>query len=361
MAQSTDESTGVFRCEQCGRKAGPDMITCPERPAGRCPYNLEEVSASKASCLVMTMAVFGLAVAILMLSLGQGDLFFTLLGMIAGGVLVALAVLGVANMASEPAYLVVNPVTGATWTRVKLLNRTYSEQITLPTRPVEIDFRADFPLHLNYPASIAALATERLDEQAVRQQAIALVERTLTALLAQGWLAMNYCQRYEAYFGGPMKLDATRYLVVPGPHAGAPLTGLLETRIVQLVDDWHNRQLSQPVKIKLLAVGWHLPPRQGIEVQDLVYRIFEKGELDPYRWLLEWVRQDALNQGLWERVPSDWRRSRTTYTIPPHVQALKSERERLRGIHDWLLESQPDLMYAVRRAVELAFDDREAS
>lgn len=350
---------GEFRCEKCGRRAGPEMIACPERPADACPYAFEEVSSSKGGCLVATGIAFALAALVFVLGVSQGDGMIALAAALAALGLGAAGVFGVFTLLSDSAPMLLNQDTGASWTRVSLLGRTFSEQITFPPCPVLID---DAPLlDLSVPPSTALLDPEiaaRGSEAEVRQHARDVLELTLAALIGQQALTLEVSASCSAYLNRPVKLTATRYLLEPGLGADA-VSGALEERLVRTAAEWRTRCQEERARLLSPGVNWRFPAPRTIEVHQLVVCLYDADPIDPYRWLIDLVHQDALARGVWERIPSDWRRGQTSYTVP-QAHRVQAESQSIRALYDWLVQAQPVLMLAIRRQIEQGFRARQA-
>ena len=345
-----------LRCEQCGRAAGAEMIACPERASGGCPYLLEQVGGGKGSCLVLTVLVLLLALVVLVVGVQQGDVFSTMLALVVALGLGSAGVLGIANLLSKPSNMLFNQETGAAWSHIELLGRVYTEQITLPAQPVDLGIETH--LALDYPSSVAALRPDLLNSDG---HAVQVLTCTLVSLLGRGLLAVRMAQRFKAVLGGPYKLDAVLYLLEPGPQAGREVVaGALEGRIMRAVLEWHFNSVDADRHVRLLTVGWTFPPRHGIQIHSLVYELFDHEELEPTGWLVQLVHQDALTKGLWQRVASDWRRGRSYYEISPHVSRMKDECDRVLALRNRLSQTHPGLVAAIQAQVEQGIRARQA-
>ncbi|MBN1678995.1 MAG: hypothetical protein JW966_01800 [Anaerolineae bacterium] len=353
MAHTRTSFEGEFRCERCGRAAGPDMINCPERAQGTCPYVLETASGGRGASLA-TLVLLVLALMVLVFVSRQDDVFTALVGLVIALGLGAVGFLGVVTLLANPADLLINKDTGASWYKVKFAKRTLSHAITLPTEPVDLHLLLGRPLA--YPPSLSSLRPGVTSETDSQQHAIELLELTLVGLLAQGLLSVRIGRRYTSFFGRPLQLNSVQYLFEPGPKTGrVVIESALEGRIMQAVTKWHFRSLdANEVEIKLITVGWQFPPRHGIEIKRLAGHVFDGGENNPYRWLVELVRRDALaNQTVVETLPG----------LPPQPNPavagmLRTENAALRVLYDEMRRTHPHFVRELRQQITIGLASR---
>lgn len=357
MSQRTNST---FRCEQCQRHAGPEMIACPERPTDMCPYELEDVAVGRLTWAVSSGIVLAIAVVGAWWSLRIADPFFALLvGLVALG-LGVIGIIGVLFVFASPAVVLVNRDTGASWTRVTLAGRTFSKQITTPVEPLNLGLVLGRPLA--FPASIAAVRSDLrgMPREEMSAHAMNILESALVALLAQDLITVKVGRRYESYFGRPLTLDSIKYLLEPGPRAGKQvIEGELEGRLLRTLLEERYQGLDTPDALRLMTANWQFPPRRGMEARVLIYRLFDRDELEPYRWLVELVHADAVARDVLHRVPADWRRGHTRYDVTSNDDMrLRRERIALREMRDGLWHTHPDFMRALRSQMERACQER---
>jgi hypothetical protein len=295
----------TLRCGRCGREAGPEMLSCPERPLGACPYELHQQVAipmkGSLGCLIFAIALTSIMAAVLGFTTGwlwAGALELPLFG----GVLLWLLL---------RRKTLLDPTTGATWGRVALLGAELS-RVVIP-RLDRLDLRLEPLEPLMLPASVAALTNESgtpLTEayhSAMRAgwekrvadlpkppswDGVYMLTAAFAGLLASGAVEVYRGQMVKRGFKlgqlGMADRQETVYLVRPG--AGAEeACGTLEERIVARLLGWG----SYPESLK-----WPFGP----PIYDLVYALFDTDKSTPGRWLATLAVDDAAERGLGQMV-----------------------------------------------------------
>jgi hypothetical protein len=291
----------TLRCGRCGREAGPEMLGCPDRPLGVCPYELHQQVAIRMrgslGCLILAIVLTSFtAVA---LGFSAGWLWAGVVELVMfGGVLLWL-------LARRKTLL--DPATGATWQRVALLGAELS-RVAIP-RLDRLDLRLEPFEPLMLPASVAALTNESgtpLTEayhsamQVGWEKRVAdlpkppswdgvyMLTATFAGLLAAGAVEVYRGQMVKRGFKlgqlGMADKEETVYLVRPGAGAEAAC-GALEERIVERLLGWK----SNPEALK-----WPFGP----PIYDLVYALFDVDKSTPGRWLASLAVDDASERGL---------------------------------------------------------------
>lgn len=360
MNPASASPDAIFRCEQCGRHTWDDLFACPERPNGGCPFLLENVGGSRLTRLAAAVVFWALALGALWLARQPDDYLTRLVVLALAAIFGAAGLLGVVSLFSEPSYLLVNRATGASWHRIILAGWTISDQITLPTEPLPLDLPLNRRLH--YPPSISALCPESgILPDDDRQRAIDITLHSLIALAAQGFLSVRIARRYDRYWGRPLKLDSVKYVLEPGPLADLDdPDGALEERLMAAVRQWPERTPASAVKIRRLAVSWQIPPRQGVEVDRLLAAIFDSDERDPYHQLVMLVEEDVLARGLCRRSDLLPTGGRAAYEIqPPHADRMREESEAVHALQAQLARTHPDLLRALRYAIDTGIESRQ--
>jgi hypothetical protein len=324
------------------------MLTCPDRAAGRCPYTRELVGGGRGACLPVTVALLALAAGVLWWAVGQTDFSAQVLGLILALGLAAAGIVGVLYLRSGPAVMLVNRETGASWSQITLGRWTFSEQVTLPTEPLDLDLHAGYAPR--YPPSAAALcvmAASRIDDL---YRATDVVEHTLIALIALDLLRVQVGRRLVSFWGRPLHYDSSKYLLVPGPRTGqTTLSGALELRLLRVVTEAHFQDLDDRATVKLLTTAWHFPPKTGIEVQSLLERLYEHDEPDPAGWLLDLVRVDVSGRDLCLHERGEGLIQ--PRVAPQHLDRMRVEAGEIQVLWDALAQAHPDFMRTLRRQI----------
>ncbi|MEJ2150421.1 MAG: hypothetical protein P8Z40_13210 [Chloroflexota bacterium] len=295
----------TLRCGRCGREAGPEMLGCPERPLGACPYELHQQVAARMKgslgCLVIASALASITAVMLGLSAGwlwAGAIELILLG----GVLLWL-------LARRKTLL--DPATGATWQRVALLGAEL-DRVVIP-RLDQLDLCLEPYKPLMLPSSVAALTNEsgtphteayHSAMQAGWEKRVAdlpkppswdgvyMLTAAFAGLLAAGAVEVYQGQLLKRGFKlrrlGMADQEETVYLVRSGAGAEAAC-GALEERIVERLRGWGARSE---------AVRWPFGP----PIYDLVYVLFDADKSTPGRWLASLAVDDATERGLGRMV-----------------------------------------------------------
>ena len=324
------------------------MLTCPERPAGRCPYTREMVGGGRGACLPVTTALLALAVGALWCMLGQTDFSAQVIGFgiaLGSG---AAGIVGVLYLRSGPAVMLVNHETGASWSQITLGRWTFSEQVTLPPGPLDLDLHAGYAPR--YPPSAAALCVMAATRTDDLYRAVDVVEHTLIALIALDLLSVLVGRRLVSFWGRPLRYDSSKYLLVPGPRTGqATLDGALEVRLLTVVTEAHFQDLDDRAAVKLLTTAWHFPPKTGIEVQSVLERLYEHDEPDPAGWLLDLVRADVTGRDL---CLHERREGLTLQRVAPqHLDRMRVEAGEIQVLWETLAQAHPDFIRTLRRQI----------
>ena len=190
--------------------------------------------------------------------------------------------------------------------------------------------------------------------------AIDIVLHTLIALIARGLLAVRVSRRYTRYWGRPLKLDSVKYALEPGPLAElTEIDGELEGRLMVEAIQWLERTPENALSIQRLAASWQIPPDQGVEVDKLVAAIFDDNQHDPYEWLVMLVEEDTIARGLCNTPP---RRAggRAAYDIAStHAGWMAEESQAVRAAQTRLARAHPDLVRALRYAIDVGIEARQ--
>jgi len=283
---SSDDSGILFRCEQCQRLAGQDMLDCPERPVKRCPYvqtQRNTVNMDSLNILVGALVPVLLYFALFWLSLRTGlSWLYPLNGH--GGLLILLGatVLIWFDFGMQHETTLYNPRSGrmCRHSRNIVFRRVQRLQVVVGLRRLEITPpTGEKPRH---PYSIIALHPPQ------RLHAVHIVKVTLLSLLANQQLEIRHPISYRSHWGRPLKPAYHNLLVAPGSQRSETLDGDLERRIVAVVDNNLGSSITQSPL--------------GITIFELTLLIFDTAHSNPHAWLVSFVADDAIRRGMgqWE-------------------------------------------------------------
>jgi hypothetical protein len=295
----------TLRCGRCGREAGPEMLGCPERPVGLCPYEQRQQTAARRKgslgCLALAAAIASIAA--LTVGLTGGWLWAVVVEL-----LLAAVVMGWLLARQQVLF---DPATGAIWRRVAVLGGEVSRTVIPRLERLDLSLTPYEPLTL--PASVAALTTESASPltDALHAAARAGWEKRVadlptppsrdgvtlfTAALA-GLLAANAVEvrsgrllkrRFKLRTMGMVDEEEPVYLFSPGAGAEAAC-GALEERIVERLLTWEANPR---------ALDWPLGP----PVYELVYALFDGNKTMPGKWLASLAVDEASERGLGRMV-----------------------------------------------------------
>ena len=295
----------MLRCEKCGREAGLEMVNCPERPIGACPYELRQGSAIGRKYALGCLVVFGFAFVFAAVFIGA----------IAGwrwgaGAAVVLILLGMISAWAKQVTLF-NSETGAMWQRVDVFDVELARTVIGPLEPCDFTLKPLRPLEI--PASVAALqtdaATPLTDAVATMrasgsrsttpdiptppsQDGVAVFTAALAGLIAQGaarvWRGGMGKRRFKLRAMRLVDEVTTTYLLRPGEEVGVT-SGALEERIMERLIHWE----AQPA---------HADWPQGAPIYELVYALYDKDVSSPGKWLVSFAVDEAARRGIGQVV-----------------------------------------------------------
>jgi hypothetical protein len=320
----------MLHCAACGRTAGPDMIACPHRASGGCPFTLEE-GAAHSSCVGTVMMVFSLPfMGLPLVAITQET---ALLPCVSVFVLAGLGLFlyGLYNLLAYATTLT-NPQDGTYWHSVTLLNWTVRQEMVTHFTPVDLDLPPLPPL--DYPLSVASLCspTSRFE------RAVFIFNSTLLALIAQGVLSLHYAAEYQARWGSSWhRVEGSAAYRIRLESAGQRVPGVLEDRLVQAV-----RQAGP----------------SGATIYRAVYHLYEQDMPNPFGHFMGWVQRDAVRRSLGESKLL----GRFDFTRQGRA-ALDGDYATLCTLHDAANARYPGLLggfgQEVRRAISARTEDSD--
>lgn len=292
------------RCEQCGREGREAIFACPERPLGRCAYTEEwrkrKVSTLLGAVLFLLMpawlftSIIFVKPSSLGVTLGFGGMFVIFLG----GALLLFA------FRAETVGLY-HEESGIRLERTTLWGRELDHAWYSPVELVPVNLKLREPFV--HPPSFSALPA-RL-RKVSRHQAVAIVRRTLIAMLAQGYIEGRHWQIHKFKGRGRTESVHDIYTLAGTQQLGEDqLKGRLEREISQILRD--------------------RPQSEGLRIYSLVHALYGKDRDNPKTWLAKLVADDAEAQGLGHRRRGGFELDAA------HINQIQHEREMLA----WLSE-----------------------
>lgn len=373
----------TLRCESCGKQVGTEIINCPERSSGRCPYVL--IRGGPGQKRRLPMWSLGMSIAMSSVVIPLVLLYTSVLAVepvpwlpILGGTLlcvvgpVVLFVLSSRAMRGDQVTLF-DPTTGATWHRRRWLGKEREQVVVTSVEPLASN--VSLRRSLDYPPSVVALSMAVLDgfgESASR--ATGILETALVGLLARGLIGMRRAIVYRSRSGGPLELVQStgaskipswlaklgeitgqftlpesaplvgEYLVVSTEDAGeAQVDGLLEQRIMRVVRDWEKHPAAQ---------CWP----QGPTVRELVRAVYRRNYDFPRLWLTRLVERDITARGLGKRRIGLFEHR---FELDPSCASeLWREAGTIRAWYERLTQAQPGFVLELGDQVKRGIDSR---
>lgn len=353
-----------FRCERCGRLAPREMLACPDRAGGGCPYALSRTRAATSGCLGVFFLLFGLAFAGgallgLAAALRAGAAGNSIPGLVGLSAFIGvLAVVGF-GVALAGAYVILgrrttlyNSQSGATWLQYDMAGIPVATQHILAldtlTPPFDPSDFPDAPLSHAFLRPMSAFS-KGTTAAGWEEAAFELFQAALVSLWAREIVAARRVIGRRWVLGRPVQRKPGRELVfVPGPAAGwLPVAGELERRIADAVERWPDN----PAAVES-------PP--GPPVYELVRAVYEKDRTTPSLWLIQLVQKDAASAGVWRQVPHDEEKPAGLLAklarlipryepAPEHVDALQETQRQTRSALERLERAQPELVDGLKR------------
>lgn len=375
----------TFFCEHCNKEAGPEMIRCPERASGNCPYVYRQDRPNlRQSCRGWFFGIGGfltlIVASFLMLLImsrwkiiiastsGEEALIFPL-------ILCAILVMGLIGIAGGFFQVfsrwktLFNPSTGAMWQQRSLFDIKI-EQVTMTAmQPLSIDLKLprelQYRLPPKYPASIAVLCLDAVPRWPYEwnKAATDLFAAVLTLLLAQGALGVGRttvirstfgrqskehvrsCRNSRLYWRKSSKQQSGEYLLIPGSNVdAATVDGVLEQQIMKVVVEWAQQPAARELPVAPTVVDL-----AHILITDAYY---------PGDRLVRMVQDDAGARELGTISGGFFETKRKFVPNPTYVGRLKDEGEVIRALQEALWQSQLGLCSHMFDSIECAISSR---
>lgn len=332
MAQSSQPMT--YLCERCGRAVGQDILACPSRPQGHCPY-------AKKNLVPLGSRLVGvgfLLVGILSLLLGKQQDF----GL---GMLIDLGLVGIGFFRTfQTSTLLYNPISKLTWKRQALLGITLERTLILGGKPFHLDLA--LPQPSLFPPSVTKLSEIAIDKKWTVTQAADLFQTALVGLLARGLIQISQYQQYVARGRGEFRHSQDLYVFTACEETDlASIDGALERRILLVLRSWAARKGGE-------ALEWP----NGPPVYMLIRAIYDKDVSSPTQWVFDLVADDAVARA-WGQFKG-WPRKRFK-PDETHEERLRSERAIIDGLSSRFAQQQPDLSQTLAVQINEAVGSRQ--
>lgn len=348
-----------FLCERCGRDVGHDILTCPDRPQGHCPFLVVPTPSRRRylSLVGIGTAVSFLALLIfwvfrdqLMTQFVSSSAAFLFIGFLSLFFLL-IVVAGLANLLSTSS-LLYNPSSG-----LKLKSEAFlgiPRRLTLMSRgePLALDLPLPQPLFL--PPSVTKLSEIAVDSKKwTLAHATDLFRAALVGLLARGLIQTHQYRKYFARGRGELKCSQDLYVFThtAEERSIASIDGALERRILLVLNSWLMSKRYKQAK-------WRDEPLIDIpSIFELIYAVYDRDVSSPPQWVFNLVAQDAVARG-WGRLEG-WPRKRYE-TSAAYDKRFQSEREILTRLSSTFAQQQPGFSRVLDAQIQKAVRSRKA-
>lgn len=289
-ASSYPPSVAEGVCERCGQPLGPQLLNCPERSSGTCPYLVSSSGTIVEPRYGISAIIFGLAIGIV----GAIGIDFPWFSTLFAIIFVALGI----YMAWGRRVMLYNPETGQMWEQLSIFSVPVRYITTSPFTPVPSSGQISYALQ--YPVSVAMLTLyhQRRNRsiKAWISYAAQVFYATLLSLVAQEALELKVVTVRKGLF---FFISRRMFVLVPGRKAyEAPVEGLLENRILQGVLEWSQKLLPS---INFQNHVYSRKLRHCVTLHDIVLLVLRRSWSSPGRRLVSSiVGKDAAQRGLGE-------------------------------------------------------------
>lgn len=343
----------IIRCERCGHRLD-EMIECPERPAGLCPYEMRQgrvkghsqglqgIIAGATLFLVAT----GLFVAILSIA-SRHTPISALWGMTVVWVLplpllfLALVAVGGSWLTAKGLYArcgrqttLFNPKTGQQWQRGTLMGLEIERLVVTDVELLTLELEVQ---EMTHPVSISALGLSDtpgvLATLAWERYAASVVAVTLLWMVAENLVALRRGRVHRSGLGRRSR-PRDEYWVIPG-GIGEDVDSWLERRVLNLVHRWRD----QPASRECL---------HGMPIDRLVREVIPPRAYFPAQLLINMVGRDAERRGLGRVYGGLNPRFEPSASYAPQ---LRAEGRRLGDIYAQVAHSHPQLVRSLTASI----------
>jgi hypothetical protein len=349
-------------CEQCQRPAGEEMIRCPRRASGDCPYGLRRAPIDADGGLkemvwgaVLFLAVLSvvaylwgrLAGSEALGAVGALTWWFVLTPALLFFLAIAAMALLVALRGAYGRYgtrvTLFNPDTGREWRRGSLMEVEVERLVVSEVVPETLDLAPlDRP---GIPPSVAALPLDGpaagLGGLSGQDSAVELLSTTLAWMIAEGRIRVTRARVSRSRLVGK-ETTADEYLLQAGDDRTPDADGRLERKIVDVVTGWQDRGEAREFP-------------QGVPMDRLVWAVLGEYALFPARQVIHLAARDAEERGFGQ-IHSRW--MPRFHSTPARRDALRDQGRLARGPYRKLQRSRPDLARFMERMIRKGLRSR---
>ncbi|MBN1874137.1 MAG: hypothetical protein JXA33_07890 [Anaerolineae bacterium] len=344
----------AMQCERCGRLVGPELLACPQREYGACPYNIEKGHGGPLGIglglfiLAVSLSFTGGPLTILITCMAGADLSdllsfipILLVALLFNGTAIAAAVVGL-YFAFGTQTTLTHKTTGQQWRRGTLFGIPISQVTTTEVHTLSLKVsRAT-----RYPASISALFHS--------QDAYHIFYITLLSLISQDAVKLHYTlanRRILLFRAQQIPL----FSLTPGEEPTTSL-GALETHILQALHkppEWAKTQILQQF-FSLRIMPQITPEDNGLNVRDILRNIAGDSKNNPERWLaMDIVGQDAHAYELGYVTQHGWRKK--FEPASSHQAGILAEYDILHQLDEHFQAIHPRLAQRLQTDIKKAF------
>jgi hypothetical protein len=335
--RSRDKSLPHFACERCGRTIGEEILTCPDRPQGACPYLVKDLRPIITRAFSAFITVFSTLV--LLLSWYSEYPFMRFFGRAICALLIFAGLWGTLQTRT----LLYNPASKLKWKRTAILGITLQRTLIPGGKPLQFDLPLSQPLL--FPPSFIKLSEAGRGKWTLGN-ATNVFRGTLIGLLARRVLQVQECPKYVAGWREEFRGDQNVYMLTAGQEfESVSIDGELEKQIILVVSAWMKKNGVEELE-------WP----EGPPIYQLVRAVFKSDVSSPERWVLDLVARDAVLHG-WRRIPGGPQK-REQLSAAQNEQ-LESEITTFNRLAYQLGRQQPGFSAALDHEIERAIRSRE--
>jgi hypothetical protein len=288
-----------FLCERCDRIVGEEILTCPDRPEGRCPYLVTDLMPLESRLKSAGGLLFTILLLLVFLHFADQSL------LLLGSLFFCLMFIGTLWGTFGTSTLLYNPTSRLKWKRTAFLGITLQRTVipaceTLPTDPSFSESllsppgvkKFSDPESLLFPPSVTKFSEAALIKWTM-SHAIAVFRAALIGLLTRQVIQIHEYPKYVAGWGEHFRRDQSVYVLTASEEPDlASIDGELERQIVLVLRSWVKRHGRE-------VLEWP----DGPPIYEVVRAVFKPDVSSPERWIFDLVARDAIAHGWWQ-IPS---------------------------------------------------------
>lgn len=324
-------------CEKCRQVFGQEMLSCPERPLGRCPY-VKQNLVREHLAFGWFFLLFSIIFLVIWINQQGPVLLLKIIGVLIGLVFFSIGL----YIAFHTRVQLYNPNSKTRWIRKTLLGFELEQNLITYAEPVPTELVLSQPLTL--PPSVTKLGVATVLKTVDMQQVVSIFRGALVGLLAQELISIDQYRKYVTGWDKEVKRVKKEYHFTTTKNADlSSIDGVLEREIINVLTSWTESKE---------AAEWP----DGAPIYEIIRAIYGSDVASPAYWVVNLVAEDAVTQG-WGQFKG-WPRKRFEVEAN-HTNLFQSERNVVKNLTSQLAQHQPDLSRALEIDIKRAIESRE--